>query len=113
MAGREGRCTMAEVWSSGLWRVKPGRETEFVEQWQAFASWTAQLFPGAHAWLLRDREQPNEFVSVGPWPSDDAIAEWRSDPGFVQRIGAIRQLLESFEPRTLDRVASAGLVDAA
>ena len=94
------------VWSSGTWTVRHGHEDEFVAAWREFASWSAAQFPGARAWLLRDRDRPNVFVSVGPWPSDDAVAAWRALPGFGERIGRIRPLLESFEPRTLDDVVT-------
>jgi heme-degrading monooxygenase HmoA len=83
------------VWSSGLWTVKPGREDEFVARWHEFATWSADLFPEAHAWLLRNREHPNQFPSVGPWPSDAAVASWRSNRGFAARIAVLRELLDA------------------
>jgi heme-degrading monooxygenase HmoA len=91
--------------------VKPGLEDTFVAAWEEFAEWTAAQYPGSHAWLLRDRERPNTFISVGPWSSEEAIGEWRNSEGFLERIGRIRELLQSFEARTLDeavRVDGAG-----
>ena len=97
------------VWTSGTWNVKPGREDEFVTAWHEFASWSSATFaPGATAWLLRDRDRPGTFLTVGPWPDDETIATWRADPGFGERIGRIRALLDGFEPRTLDEVARVG-----
>jgi heme-degrading monooxygenase HmoA len=94
------------VWTSGLWVVQPGHETEFTEAWREFATWSQGAFPGGRAWLLRDRERPNAFLSIGPWPDDATIAAWRASPGFGERVGRIRALLESFEPRTLDAVVT-------
>ena len=100
---------MAEVWSSGTWSVSAGREDEFVAAWQEFAEWSMVAHGSARAWLLRDRERPNRFLSLGQWPSDEVIAEWRADPGFRDRIGRLRGLLDSFEPATLDPVAAIGV----
>ena len=92
------------VWTSGTWRVKAGREDEFVGAWGEFARWSQAAFAGGHAWLLRDRADPRVFLSIGPWPDDEVIERWRSSEGFRDRIGRIRDLLESFEPRTLEEV---------
>ena len=97
---------MSEVWSSGTWSVKAGREDEFAEGWREFAQWAVENHNATRAWLLRDRNRPNQFISIGPWPSDDALAAWRGDPGFDSRVGRLREMLESFEPRTLDPVVS-------
>jgi heme-degrading monooxygenase HmoA len=99
---------MAEVWSAGTWTVKEGAEDAFVERWRTFAEWSAETHGPAHAWLLRDRDDPRRFISVGPWPGDEAVAAWRDDPGFRERIGGLRELLDGFEARTLDPVATAG-----
>lgn len=99
---------MAEVWSSGTWTVKAGNEDAFVAAWTEFADWGLAAHGPAQAWLLRDRDHREQFVSIGPWPSDEAIAAWRADPGFGARVGRIRELIEQFEPRTLDAVAAVG-----
>jgi heme-degrading monooxygenase HmoA len=99
---------MAEVWSSGIWQPKSGKEDEFVAAWRQFAQWSANAHGPAQAWLLRNRDLPGPFLSVGPWPNAEAIAEWRSDPEFQARIGGLRDLLDSFEARTFDPVATVG-----
>jgi quinol monooxygenase YgiN len=96
---------MDEVWTSGIWTAKPGRGDEFVAAWHEFAEWTADAHhPDRRAWLLRDRENPDVYVSIGPWPNLAAVDSWRADPLFRERVGRIRGLLESFEPRTLDPI---------
>jgi heme-degrading monooxygenase HmoA len=92
------------VWTSGLWTVKPGREDEFIAGWAEFAQWTRTVFPGTRAWLLRERDRPSVFMSLGPWPSDDVITDWRASSGFTERIKRLREMLVSFEPRALDQV---------
>jgi quinol monooxygenase YgiN len=93
---------MGDTWTMGTWTAKPGREEEFVAAWSEFAEWSAGAHhPNRRAWLLRDAERPGVFVSVGPWPSVEAVDAWRADPGFRERIGRIRGLLDGFEPHTL------------
>jgi heme-degrading monooxygenase HmoA len=93
----------------GEWVVKPGREDEFVAAWREMAEWTASEFaPATTAVLVRDRDDRSRFVSFGPWESDEQVASWRESAGFASRVGRIRDLLERFEPRTLDPVASVG-----
>lgn len=90
------------VWTTGTWRVKPGREDEFVDAWREFAEWSKGQFPADRAWLLRRRDEPNVFLSVGPWPTDEIVEEWRGSAGFRERIGRIREMLDGFEPQSLD-----------
>lgn len=99
-----------EVFTSGRWVVTPGSEERFVSAWREFAEWSKASFPEGAGWvlLLRDREQPNVFVSLGPWSSRSAIDAWRNDDGFRTRIASIRELLESFTPATMDAVVDIG-----
>jgi hypothetical protein len=92
------------VWTSGRWVVRDGLEEDFTVAWGEFARWSVEEFPGGRAWLLRDRDDPSVFVSVGPWPDDDVIQMWRNSLGFRERIGHLRDLIESFVPETLDEV---------
>ena len=58
--------------------------------------------------LLRDTQDENRFITFGPWESLDAIAAWRELDGFRERVGRVRELLESFEPFTLEPVVEVG-----
>lgn len=95
-----------EVFPHGRWTVKPGREDEFIVAWTDFAKWSKANVPGAR-WvvLLRDQQQRNIFISVGPWEGTAAVEAWRASDGFRSRIGRIRELLDAFEAMTLDPVA--------
>ncbi|HEY6958934.1 MAG TPA: antibiotic biosynthesis monooxygenase family protein [Candidatus Limnocylindria bacterium] len=94
-------------YTSGVWQVKPGRADEFVEAWTEFARWTSERVPGSRrAVLVRDTADLHRFMSFGPWESEAAIAAWRDLDGFKQRVGRIRDLLERFEARTLELVAT-------
>jgi len=99
-----------ELWTGGRWVTKPGREDEFIQLWTEFAAWSKANAAGA-GWvvLLRDSERPNAFLSVGPWESAAAVANWRESEGFRSRIVAIRDLLETFEPTLFTPVVALGL----
>ena len=97
------------LYSSGTWFVKAGREEEFVEAWSELARWTAaEIAPGARAMLLRDRDDPSRFVSLGPWENEELIVAWRESEGFGSRVGAIRELLVEFEAHTLELATQVG-----
>ena len=62
--------------------------------------------PSEVATLLRDRDQPNRFISFGPWESLDQIEQWRHSETF--KIGAkkLRDFLDDFAAHTMDLSAA-------
>jgi heme-degrading monooxygenase HmoA len=107
----EEEINMTQLYTSGKWTVVSGREEEFVALWSEMAEWTSAEIPGSSwAVLLQDHDKPNVFLSVGPWDTVDAIAAWRGSPGFQERVGRIRALLEDFEPGIFDCRAQIGAV---
>jgi hypothetical protein len=95
---------MAPIWTHGVWTVKPGREDEFVRGWQEMARAGLSAFEAVEPpRLLRDLDRPNVFVSFGPWPSAEEVDRVRNAMG--PRFDALEQeVLESFQPSTLDEV---------
>jgi heme-degrading monooxygenase HmoA len=92
------------VYTLGIWTVRHGHEDEFQAGWQELARRTREDFPEATALLLRDRESPNRFISIGPWKSLEQIATWRGSAAFTESVGVLRALADGFEPHTLDPV---------
>jgi heme-degrading monooxygenase HmoA len=92
------------TYSVTIWVVKPGREDDFVRAWRELADHTARQMVGRkeRTKLLRDRDQPNRFVTMAPWDSAATLRAWRAGPEFGQRITEMRALLEDFTPMTLD-----------
>ena len=95
---------MGEHYSHTIWVVKAGRENEFVRRWSHFEQWSAAEGLTARAKLLRDVDHPNRFVSFGPWETLEAIRRWRTLPGFQEHAERLSEVLESFEPQTLEEV---------
>jgi heme-degrading monooxygenase HmoA len=98
--------SLMSVFTLGVWTVQEGREDDFVRAWRDLAERTKEDFSDATATLLRDREQPNRFVSSGPWESLDQIEQWRNSNTFQAGVGKIRELLDDFSPSTLDVAAN-------
>ena len=100
---------MATPYTQGVWRVKPERADDFVAAWTEFAEWTVANVEGTgRGTLLRDRDDPNRFVSIGPWESLEAIDAWRELDGWKERIGRIREMLDGVETATLELVVERG-----
>ncbi len=96
---------MGTPFTHTTWKVKPGREDEFVRRWLDWAEWSHRQGLRAQARLLRDVESPGTFVSFGPWETIGAVQRWRAEPGYHERVVRLQELLEEFEPRTLEEVA--------
>ena len=72
-----------QLFTLATWKVKSGKEAEFIEAWQAFADWTAHTQSGAgEGVLLQSENNPDHFVSFGPWESAENIVSWRTQPEF-------------------------------
>jgi heme-degrading monooxygenase HmoA len=96
------------VYTLGIWLVKPGREDDFVRAWQQLATRTQQDIPGVKGVLMRDRDVRNRFISTGPWESPEQVELWRASPAFTESYAAMREMLEHFEPHTLDEAVTIG-----
>ncbi|MDX6534439.1 MAG: hypothetical protein QOF68_2183 [Gaiellales bacterium] len=97
---------MAEPFTHAIWKVKPGQADEFVTAWGKFAAWANKQSPGV-LWgvLLRDVEDSNLFVSTGAWARAEDIAAFADNPGVRSRLESILQLVDDFQPRTMELAA--------
>lgn len=96
------------VYTLGIWLVKPGHEEDFVKAWKDMAHRTNEDYPGGRALLMRDRDVPNRFISTGPWESPEQVEQWRASAAFTDGLASVRDIIEHFEPHTLDEAATIG-----
>lgn len=97
---------MSKPYTLSVWHVRPGREDEFVERWRDWHEWTVAQGLTAPGTLLRDLDHGSRFVSFGPWETLDDVARWRSAEGYHDRVKRLQEVVESFEPATLEEVAA-------
>ena len=94
-----------QLYTVGLWSVKPGSEAAFVAAWREFADWTVKHQPGAlEGHLLQDIDESSRFVSFGPWKDAQSIQAWRERPEFQTFLAKVRELCEVVQPGTLRSV---------
>ena len=99
---------MADLFTHTTWRVKAGREEEFVAAWEEWIRWSQSAMPLSGATLLQDCDDPTRFVSFGRWESLQQVSGWRSDPEYQARVARMQDLVEQFDPQTMAQVASLG-----
>ena len=95
-----------EIYTHGVWRVKPGRELEFIAAWldlgEAFLSLPA---PPGRGTLLQSLSDSTLFYSFGPWRSIEDVEAMRRIPEVQILIGRLRELCTEASPGTY-RVAA-------
>ena len=91
------------ICTTGIWVVKEGREDEFVKRWEESAGNLSLEFPDVRFRLLRDREDPRRFVSLGEgWRNLEQVEAARSLPSFQDATAAIWRVLDSGDMSTLE-----------
>src|SRR5206468_1226715 len=105
LADRKREGLMEKPYTHTTWRVRAGSEDEFVKRWSEWVDWSHREGLEAPALLLRDLENPQAFISFGPWANTAAVRSWRALAGYQERVARLSEVLDSFEPRTLEIVA--------
>jgi quinol monooxygenase YgiN len=91
------------IYTSGTWLVRAGREGEFARRWEESASQLSLEFPDVTFRLLRDRDNPRRFVSLGDgWRNLEQVEAARSLPSFQDAMASMWRLLESGEMAVLE-----------
>jgi heme-degrading monooxygenase HmoA len=95
-----------QIFAAGNWFAKEGKEEEFKAAWKTFADWSGRNRHGSGTpYLLHNLNNPRHFISFGPWPSTEAITEWRNTQEFKNFVDKAKELCDKFEPFTLKTVA--------
>lgn len=80
---------------AAYWKVKAGREVEFIERWKEFTSWSTENAAGAQSFtLLHNEEMPQYFISFGTWVDEESIRAWWELPGFMERYESVQSVCE-------------------
>jgi quinol monooxygenase YgiN len=97
---------IGQLYTSGQWLVKPGKEPEFISAWDTFVQWTVLNQAGAGSGhLIQDTANSRSFLSFAPWDSQDAIQQWRQKPEFQSFVNRARELCDDIKPSTFTLVA--------
>jgi heme-degrading monooxygenase HmoA len=93
-------------YTHALWRVKPGREEEFIAAWKAMGDVFLSLHgTTTQGTLIQSLTDPTLFYSFGPWNSLEEIQAMRNDPAAQAAMSKIRELCTEAAPGTY-RVAA-------
>ena len=96
-----------EVYTLGVWRVKDGKQSEFIEAWKEVGRHFRSLpEPPGEGTLVQGVDDPQQFYSFGPWPSLDAIQAMRSHADTPRVLGKLMDLCEEGKPGTFRLVAT-------
>lgn len=96
-----------DIYTLGIWTVKPENETEFIKEWTEFANWTDKNIAGpGNAYLLQDEKNHLRFISFGSWDNERSIQEWRESNEFKSFVAKVKNLCDDFQPNTLKVVST-------
>lgn len=100
------------VYTHATWRVKSGREDEFVAAWEALSAVFAALpAPPGRGTLLRSTVDPAVFHSFGPWQRREHVAEMRADPAAQRALQHITGLCDEATPELCEFVRAADPIE--
>ncbi|HEY3295547.1 MAG TPA: hypothetical protein VGL38_08910 [bacterium] len=75
------------------WKVKPGREDDFLLTWQGLADIFSSLAnPPLWGTVIQGIKDPSIFYSIGLWGSHEDIAAMRADPRVRKILRKARSL---------------------
>ena len=82
-----------DAYTLARWHVKPGKEDQFVTEWERLASVFSAL-PAPPLWgtLIRSETDPSLFFSFGPWRRGEDIGAMRANPSAQEGLRALGSL---------------------
>jgi heme-degrading monooxygenase HmoA len=98
---------MSELITTGVWRVRPGHEAEFIHEWTRFAQWASTMSGSTRLRLGCDLGDPQRYVSFAVWEGAAAAHAWKQSPEFREKIAQVLRHVDAFEPTELSVVAVA------
>lgn len=99
---------MPGYYTLGVWRVKEGRESDFVDAWQAVGVAFNELpDPPGTGVLIRSESDPSLYYSFGPWKRLEDIQAMREDDRSRAALRTLMDLCVEATPGTFRVVAEA------
>lgn len=96
-----------EIYTLGAWRVKEGRQSDFVAAWQELGRFFGYLDnPPGEGTLLQSLDEPTQFYSFGPWQSIEDVQAMRDHPETPAAVGKLMNLCDECRPGTFRVVAT-------
>jgi hypothetical protein len=91
-----------------VWKVKEGREDEFVRAWSEVLAAGFRSLDRPPVWgkLLRSVDDPRFFYSFGPWERKEDIVAMRADPRGAGALAQVAALCDEFRPGMFVEVAT-------
>lgn len=95
-----------QAYTLAMYRVKPGREDDFVLSWNKLAD-TFSSLPHPPLWgtLIRHLSDPTLFYSFGPWHSHEHVQAMRQHPGAGQAFEQLHEFCEEVNAGDYEIVA--------
>lgn len=95
-----------------LWRVQPGRESEFVQAWKDLGEVFSRLPdpPGGEGTLVQSVDDPQQFYSFGWWQRFEDIRAMRADPQAGAAVARLAALCTEAQPGAYRVVATVAAV---
>ncbi len=82
------------------WKVKPGREQQFIEAWTNLGNVFTKLKnpPVEKGTLIQSLTEPTLFYSFGPWKKLEDIEAMRQNPEVQEALQKLRELCTEAAP---------------
>lgn len=88
-----------QAFTLAVYRVKPGREDEFVAAWDGLAE-TFSSLPNPPLWgtLIRHLTERTLFYSFGPWRGREDVRAMRESPAAAAAFRRLHELCDELTP---------------
>lgn len=97
----------SQIYTLGVWRIKPGYEHAFIAVWKELGEYFKSLEqPPGPGTLVQSLEEPLLFYSFGPWPSLSAVQSMRADPRTPAAFAKLTAICNEVKPGTFQVVAT-------
>lgn len=98
---------MAEIYTTGTWRVSPAKQEAFIAAWAEFGAWASGRPGGGTLTLMRDVKDDERFVSVGEWATTGDAEAWKATSEFSEGLAKVLENVDDFKSTELTVLVTA------